>query len=359
MKKLLLVILLSATSIDAKDTLSGGDVERQVWWKRKRKDEKGSEIFFSPFSESMQSSALSTLIRYLDMNRSQDPRKSKAKEYLRYRIPNSIPHFGKFWKSDKSYLTSCDSRKECYREGWEIQKPLYVDEPSWIKIDDDQSKTRSIHRLDVTDPFVISRGKKVHGEVENGNIYADRKLKFENEKVDGDDESKRQSNMTENSELKHGVENEVGSNKFHPLRSGENSMLDENDWVLFFDWKDKNFADIFDVRNRFGVNRCLVEPCYTSDKMDERQNGYRFEKPKSKRISSSDAIGRSVAKDVLERLIENLECDSIQCADSARTMKRTRLADGRGILEHLLTKSDPFYVARGKRVSRFPVTDDL
>ncbi|XP_014480407.1 PREDICTED: uncharacterized protein LOC106747424 [Dinoponera quadriceps] len=55
----------------------------------------------------------------------------------------------------------CSSRKNYrkHNQGWQVQKPFYVDEPQWVEIDADYTD-RSVRHPESGDPYIMSRGKK-------------------------------------------------------------------------------------------------------------------------------------------------------------------------------------------------------
>nr|XP_034181188.1 uncharacterized protein LOC117604812 [Osmia lignaria] len=276
-----------------------------------------------------------------------------------------------------------------------MQKPFYVEEPSWIEIDKDYGESQPLHRLKTTDPYVISRGKRIDGVVDHlkeellrksqnfdvfirnrfvdkkNKRFSDLKLKNENYDKDNDDDE----NYEDGEEQKR---QRAGKNTSQEIRIRPKKFHSTNaDHFVehFFD----PFCIIAVNKGMHKTNRCLpiIKPVpalidllrtsgqnfHSSDKMDDHRfedDSALFERPKSKRFDSNLYSNFDLAvKEILERLIEILECDSTQCRDHfGRAIKRTKLGDGRGMLEDLLNKSDPFYVARGKRVPS-PVNESM
>lgn len=83
-------------------------------------------------------------------------------------IPRSV-EFRKLLERDDRFA-SFNSKECCYHRqlGLEKQNPFYVEEPTWVEIDNDRKEKHSRHsRLETIDPFIISRGKKFHEKLRN------------------------------------------------------------------------------------------------------------------------------------------------------------------------------------------------
>lgn len=83
-------------------------------------------------------------------------------------VPRSV-EFRKLLERDDRFA-SFNSKECCYGRqlSWQKQNPLYVEEPRWIKIDNDRKESHLRHsRLGMIDPFVISRGQKFHEKLRN------------------------------------------------------------------------------------------------------------------------------------------------------------------------------------------------
>ncbi|XP_011861661.1 PREDICTED: uncharacterized protein LOC105558535 [Vollenhovia emeryi] len=65
-------------------------------------------------------------------------------------------------KNGNDLQENCSKRKSYCKQhqGWQLQQPFYVEEPTWVDIDIDYLD--SSQRMDNGDPYILSRGKKIY-----------------------------------------------------------------------------------------------------------------------------------------------------------------------------------------------------
>lgn len=233
---------------------------------------------------------------------------------------------------------------------WNIQEPVYVDEPGWIVIDYDGLDSQSSLAKD-HDPFYVTRGKKSrqpwYSEIVSGNERTGSRRLV---RIDSPEIGRSSPMLTWQTYLA------AVSRMKRDYRDGDGPSGSPRDPVEsrrgdgYLALRDKH-SDILDILNEpFFISRGKKR----SLRMGLFERNDRYAEALSDFAARKRALGGLFPRTSRSEAERDCDSTSARCGvdsstDDPGTADRSPYRDRRGVMEQLLKQSDPFYVARGKR----------
>ncbi|XP_078037929.1 uncharacterized protein LOC144470529 [Augochlora pura] len=244
----------------------------------------------------------------------------------------------------KDQLSTYNSEICAYfrEQGWKVENPMYVDEPTWIEIKNDYTNKLPLS-LQFVDPYVLSRGKRIRWWRTKGDGKEDGVLAIVDDSKEADRVRRKRDYRTR-----------------LVSRSGPRPRRDLN-IANSVAAKEKNSRILGQRNKHLGLQELFEQPYFISrgKKSKHRLN---FDKLAEERIKSGMDhrlrwnYGYGDNDHAPNRFAETSESDSrpreADHFERAITRRRTKSSSSRkSVLDQLLTDSDLFYAGRGKRTS--------
>lgn len=233
-----------------------------------------------------------------------------------------------------------DTQEECsakkknrkHNQGWQFQKPFYVEEPQWIEIDTDYMDSVS-RNSESADPYILSRGKKIF-------VKDPSRL---NKMIEDYEEifnySSLGERLTTRNRVRRGVEGMDIESQNNAIDNDKNDQEEEKNHY-------NPFQDIDKKTNKIAMN--MGGQNAKSPKIDEKSNDEKTEKRKENHPASAVRDGfkeyekdkmKNIAKissgdrKIMERYQEN-NPSKIEAGNDEKSKRLAFFKDKRSVEDH-------------------------